>query len=245
VRAADDPRFPSAEWQAEISARGREFVAQLERNQTPEGGWGYYDHGVYTERPKMHTSFATACVLPSLDHAYRRGWGGDPGSLDRARAYVEGCALPGGAWAYGWNALPRVAGESINQVKGSLGRIQVCHWALRSIGVQKITLDRVREGLDSFFEHHRFLDVARMRPIPHEAYYANASYFYFFAHYYAAEAIRLLPPEERPAYFARLRPHLAKVQNADGSFVDTPNSHYFWIADSAFAALALDLTLGG
>ena len=111
------------------------------------------------------------------------------------------------------------------------------------MGDERITLDRVREGLDAFFEEHRFLDVARMRPIPHEAYYANAGYFYLFAHYYAAEAIELLPPEEREAYHARLRPHLVKVQEKSGLSTDFLGTGYLDVAGTAFTALALDAGL--
>ena len=36
-----------------------------------------------------------------------------------------------------------------------------------------------------------------MRPVPHEAYYLNAGYFFYFGHYYCGLAIGLLPPAER------------------------------------------------
>ena len=78
-----------------------------------------------------------------------------------------------------------------------------------------------------------------MRPIPHEAYYQNAGYFYFFGHYYAAQAINLLPVEEREIWHAKLRPHLAKTQRDDGSTSDFLASSYMVNASSAFAALAL------
>jgi hypothetical protein len=78
-----------------------------------------------------------------------------------------------------------------------------------------------------------------MRPIPHEAYYANAAYFYFFGHYYAAKAIELLPAAEREPHYARLRPHVAKVQRADGSWCDFLGSSYMVVASSAFALLTL------
>ena len=75
----------------------------------------------------------------------------------------------------------------------------------------------VRTGLEAFFRHRGFLDHVRTRPIPHEGFHANAGYFYFFGHYYAARVIELLPREEREAYRARLRPHLCKTQWASGA----------------------------
>ena len=106
-----------------------------------------------------------------------------------------------------------------------------------------MTDDKIREGLGHFFEHHRFLDVARMRPVPHEAYYANAGYFYFFGHYYTALAINELPVAEREAWHAKLRPHLVKCQYDDGSTSDFLHSRYDILASTAYAAMALDLGL--
>lgn len=244
VDALDDPRFASAEWQKKIETRGREFMAILERSQVPEGGWGYYDDPPFTNRPKWATSFATATVLTSLETAGKRGWYADPKLRDRAIAYVAGCALPNGAYEYDLNPIPRAgAGESINSVKGSLGRIQICNWSLRRCGIKTVTDDKLREGLGFFFEHHRFLDVARMRPVPHEAYYANAGYFYFFGHYYCALAINELPAAEREAWHAKLRPHLVKCQYADGSTSDFLHSRYDILAATSYAAMALDLGL--
>jgi hypothetical protein len=242
--ALADPRFASSDWQERIGARGREFTQILVRSQTPEGGWGYYDDPPFSQRPKWATSFATATVLPALPAARARGWFEDPELVERAVAYVRGCALPNGAYEYDLNPIPRISGgEHINNVKGSLGRIQVCNWALRESGVKSVTDERIREGLAHFFEHHRFLDVARMRPVPHEAYYANAGYFYFFGHYYCALAIEELPAPEREAWHARLRPHVVKCQYQDGSTGDFLHSRYDVLASTAYAALALDLGL--
>ena len=241
VRAAEDPRFAAPEWSEMIERRGRQYADMLVRNQVPEGGWGYYDDPPFTQRPKWATSFSTACVVPALSQALRRGWISDPNVVRRAVRYVGRCRLPNGAYEYDLNPIPRVpAGEHINQLQGSLGRIQVCNWALRTVGEQSVTDERLREGLEAFFEEHRFLDAARLRPIPHEAYYANAGYFYFFGHYYAALAIELLPEAEREALHARLRPHLVKTLRPDGSTTDFLDAKYDVLASTAFLALALD-----
>ena len=244
VAAAGDERFAGPDWAGRLEEAGGRYLDILLRNQVPEGGWAYYDDPIYSRRPKWATSFCTALVLPSLQAAGELGWLTDPAVLARAKRYVERCALPNGAYEYDLRPVPRISGgEHINRVKGSLGRIQVCNWGLASVGSPRITTERLREGLDAFFEHHRFLDVARMRPIPHEAYYANAGYFYFFGHYYAAQAINLLPPEQREAYHARLRPHLIKVQRADGSSSDFLASSSQITSGTAYLALSLALGL--
>jgi hypothetical protein len=119
----------------------------------------------------------------------------------------------------------------------------VCNWALASVGEKSVTPDVIREGVANFFEHHKFLDAARMKPIPHESWYQNAAYFYLFGHHYAARAINLLPENEREALHAKLRPHIAKVMNDDGSAIDFRATSWDFTAGSAMGALTLELGL--
>lgn len=242
VDLQDDPRFQEPEMQARIAKRGKEFLDLLERNQAFHGGWAYYDNPPYTQRPKWGTSFSTALVLPAYKKALELGWSEEEDAIktyQRALKYVQRCALPNDAYEYSLSPVPRVAGESISNIKGSLGRIQVCNWARRECGDERVTDDVLRKGLEAFFREHKFLDVAFMRPIPHEAYYANAAYFYHFGHYYAALAIELLPQEEREAWHAKLRPHLVKTQRADGSLTDFLGTGYLRVASTAYTVLAL------
>ncbi len=244
VEAAMDARFAGRDWAALLAGGGKRYVGILERTQIPTGGWGYYDDPIYSRRPKWATSFSTATVLPALERAEELGWVSGPEMRARATRYVARCALPNGAFAYDLRPVHYWhGGEDIDQVKGSLSRIQVCNWALAAVGEEKITLERIRAGLENLFEHHRFLDVAWMRPFPHEAYYYNSGYFYLFGHFYAALAINLLPVEEREAWHARLRPELVKVQRANGSTSDFLTSSYMMVAGTAYLALALELGL--
>jgi hypothetical protein len=208
VAASSDPRFQTEALWERVNQRGADLYALLEHNQEPLGGWGYYEGPVVSNRPTWSTSFATSCVIPALVRARGMGWKIDPAVIERAVRYVERCRTPAGAYMYDLRPLPRSGGESIDDVKGSLGRIQVSNWALRRAGVASVTDERLREGLEVFFEHHKFLDVARMRPIPHEAYYANAAYFYMFAHCYAAQVINELRASREDPVGRWLQPRL-------------------------------------
>ena len=84
-----------------------------------------------------------------------------------------------------------------------------------------------------------------MRNIPHEAYYANAAYFYMFGHCYAGQVINELPAAERADWHRRLRVHLAKIQFPDGSSMDFPNMSCMRIAGTSFSVLALQAGLSG
>ena len=240
VRAMQHPIAADPELRAMIERRGREFLSVLEKCQSPKGGWAYYDDPPFTRRPTWATSFCTALILPSLRDAAELGWPVEPKVIERATRYVERCRLPNGAYEYDLRPVPRITGgEHINRTKGSLSRIQVCNWALHELGSDKVDLDSIREGLEQFIEEHKFLDIARMRPIPHEAYYANAGYFYFFGHYYAAQVIQHLPKEEREAWHRKLRPHVLKTLRKNGSASDFLASPYTILAGSSFAALTL------
>lgn len=248
VAFADDERFAAGPLGEQIVQRAQEFLAELDRSQAPSGGWGYYDFGVpgATQRPKWGTSFSTALVLPALARAFERGWSERRVMLDAAVDYVSDCALPNGAYEYDLNPIPRFeGGEHINQVKGSLGRIQVCNWALAEVGIQKVTEERIEEGLAAFFEHHQFLVAAHGRPIPHEAYYANAGYFYYFGHHYAARVIALLPEAKRASWYTQLAPCVWSEQASDGSLVDFAASSYLRVAETAYGAMALNRCIQG
>lgn len=244
VEAEDSALFAASPGRETVRARGLEFYELLAANQEPAGGWGYYEGPVVSRRPTWSTSFSTACVIPALVKARTRGWPIDAGLLQGAVDYVRRCRLPNGAYEYDLNPIPRIdGGEHINQVKGSLGRIQVCNWALRTAADPAVNHDVIRAGLEEFFRHHVFLDVARMKPIPHEAYYLNAGYFYLFGHCYAGLVINELPAAEREKFHARLRRHLTKVQWEDGSSIDFPGSRYLWVAGTSFSILALQAGL--
>ena len=243
---ASDERFADGPLGEAMERVGRTSWKILKRNEVPSGGWAYYDDPPFTARPTWATSFCTALVLPALKQAERLGWIDQSESSRRALVTLQRAHLPTGAYTYNASdGVQRIqAGESINNVKGSLGRIQVANWARAAVGDKTMTLDVMREGLELFFEHHKFLDIARMRPIPHEAYYANAGYFYLFAHFYAAQVIELLPREEREDFHARLRPHLAKIQEANGSTVDFLGTSYTRTAGTAMTVYALSIGLG-
>jgi hypothetical protein len=159
--------------------------------------------------------------------------------------------------------------EGIDQVKSAIGRIQVCNLALvrarkaleqdssstlgratsaapsdsdhAMLGRVAPTIDaaELKRGLDQFFEHHRFFDIGRRRPIPHEAYYAVAGYFYFFGHWYAAGVIDELPSPERAAYAAKLAQEIVKTQEQDGSMRDYLMHDYVRQYSTAYGVMAL------
>lgn len=242
--AYTNPRYAGSARRVAIGDVTPRVIARLAQYQTPMGGWGYYegDAGV-TNPPNWQTSFMTASAVLALLDARDAGFAVDEGMLSRAVRAVARCRLPNGAYSYNidpFNAPS--AGEGINNIKGSLGRTQVCNLALLRSGYA-LRPEQAERGVRDFFEHHRFLDIARGRPIPHEAYYANAAYFYHFAHYYGARMIAELPAERRAECWPKLREGVTRTQQADGSMLDYYMNSYGKPYGTAFGVLALHESL--
>lgn len=243
AQALKHPRYQNSDKTIALRAGAETMIAGLARYISPRGGWGYYAGPNSAWRPEWATSFTTAVGVIALVDAKEAGLEVPDKVLNAAVRLVEHCRLPNGAYSYSADAIPRhLYLESVDQVKGSLGRIQVCNYALHRAGGD-LPEGAMEKGIEQFFLHHKFLDVGRNKPIPHEAYYAVAAYFYLFGQYYAALVIEALPEETRGEYALKLRPEVLKCQQKDGSFWD------FWIASmtkpygTAFSVMALARTL--
>ena len=243
AKAIAHPRYRDTEKSTALRKAADTVIAGLRRYVSPRGGWGYYADPDSNWRPDWATSFTTAVGVLSLVKAREVGLEVPDDLFDATVRSVRRCRLPNGGYSYDVAAVPRhLRMESINQVTGSLGRIQVCNLALLRAGGE-LPEGAVEEGIAQFFQHHKFLDAGRNKPIPHEAYYAVAAYFYLFGHYYASSIIETLPPADAATYGKKLRYHILKCRQPDGAFWD------FWIASStkpygtAFSILSLARTL--
>jgi hypothetical protein len=243
ARVLAHPRYKAAPWNDKLKKAAATFLEGLRKFRSPRGGWGYYSDPGSAWRPEWATSFTTAAGLIALCDAKDVGLAVDQDLIDKATMAVEQCRLPDGAYTYSVDAIPDPSHmESINTTKGSLGRIQVCNYALLRAG-RKVTKETLKKGLDDFFLHHKFLDVGRMKPIPHEAYYQIAGSFYFFGHYYASRVLTTLPPAERAAYIGDMRRHILKTIEGDGSMWDFYISSNTRAYGTTFGILTLGATL--
>ncbi len=230
ARALQHPRYKDTERGANLREAGQIMVGGLKTYQSPRGGWGYYSDSDANWRPDWATSFTTAAAVLALIEAKAAGLEVEDKVYNTGIRAIEYARLPNGAYDYEVSAVPRhLSMESINQVKGSLGRIQVCNLALYRAGGDRVTTAQLREGLELFVKHHKFLEVARNKPIPHEAYYANAAYFYLFAHYYAAQVLQALPAKDQAKFAHHVQEGILRSSQRDGSMWD------FWIASNTKA----------
>lgn len=243
ARVYGDPAWANSPLHAKLKLAGEKEAATLLHYQSPAGGWGYYDFEAFAHRPSWATSFTTGAAIVALVEAKQQGFVMDEKILPRAVAALSRCQLPSGAYTYSVEAIPspRFA-EWIDQIKGSLGRIQVGNIALFLAGA-KVPVATMERGIDLLFEHHKFLDVAVKRPIPHEAYYYNSGYFYYFGHHYAAMVIERLSEKAQSRFWPKLQEAIVSRQESDGSFWDWFMNDYNRPYATAFAAMALHRSL--
>ncbi|MCY3021925.1 MAG: hypothetical protein NTW87_23180 [Planctomycetota bacterium] len=219
----------------------RKQIEVLGQIQGSEGGFGYYDFGVGGAHPggMQSASFTTAAALIALDHAKAAGISVPDELTKDALRSLSRLRLGNGAYIYGVYArnVPQVL---FNDVKGSLGRSQVCNQALWRYATG-VSQDDLRTGLDNLFKHHQFIEMGKGRPYPHESWYFTAGYYFFFGHYYAAQVARELPAEQGRRYLDGLQSVMCRLQDPDGSWWDFPLYGYYKPYGTAFALMTLQL----
>jgi hypothetical protein len=211
----------------------------LQKYESVDGGWGYYDFEIGAKQPAASsTSFVNAAVLCAL-HEAKSIVAPPEKMVQRAIVSTQRQRLPDFSYLYG-EYLKFMPQHGINKPGGSLARSQACNLALRQWGDAKVTDQVMIDWLDRLITRNGWLDIGRKRPVPHESHFAVAGYFYYFGHYYAAGCIKTLPPEKRAFY----QDHLAKImmphQEADGCWWDYPLYNYGFSYGTAYALMTLN-----
>lgn len=212
---------------------------KLDRYESVDGGWGYYDFRYQTAKPSSSSiSFVNAAVLVAFHEAKQIGVEPPEKIVKRAIAATRRQLLPEFNYLYG-EYLKWQPARGINRAGGSLGRSQACNLALHLWGGEDVTIDVMTAWQHRLYARNGWLDIGRKRPIPHESWFQVAGYFYYFGHYYAARTFELLPPESR----AEFRPHMTKLmldrQEKDGSWWDYPLYDYHQPYGTSYALMIL------
>ena len=238
--AEPEPRF-GEERRQRLRKLGEDLIVILGNYQSPDGGWAYYDNRPYTRRPTWGTSFVTASLLLIFEQCEEVGLAVPDQMQQRGLRALRRTRLPNGAYDY--NIAPIQSTRnllSINQIKGSLCRIQVGNLALRRLGEPgEVTDQNIVTGLEQLIRHHKFISLSRGRIYPHEAYYANSGYFFFYGHYYASDVIRQLPWNLREQWWPVICQKILETQEADGSMWDYAFFTYHRIYGTAWSISVL------
>jgi hypothetical protein len=100
----------------------------------------------------------------------------------------------------------------------------------------------VRGAVDAFIVNWEWLNKRRSQPETHKPPYMIAPYYFMFAHYYAAEAVELLPKAEREELRRHINELLFSVRAEDGSWNDRvfPRTSAYGTAMAMMAIMAED-----
>ena len=214
-------------------------VDRLDRYESVDGGWGYYDFNVGTRRPSSDSiSFVNAAALVALKEADDLGQPITRPTVDRAIAATLRQRKPDFSYLYG-EYLKNAPMRGINNPGGSLGRSQACNIALRMWGRDEVTDAVLSNWLHRLFARNGWLEMGRKRPVPHESWMQVAGYFYYFGHFYGALCIEALPEAERPLFEAHMLRLMIDQQERDGSWWDYPLYAYHQPYGTAFALMTM------
>ncbi len=233
-------RSEDEEIRATLSRLIQGQIELLERFESVDGGWGYYDFRACTAKPSSRSiSFTTATVLVALDAARKiEGIEVPDRLIRRAVASINRQRKSDLSYLYG-EYLKHRPMYGINRPAGSLGRSQACNYALRLWGDQTITDRDLDEWMDRLARRNGWLDIGRKRPVPHESWFAVAGYFFYYGHYYAALCTGLLPEDLARPHRAMLASVMLEHQEKDGSWWDFPFYSYHQPYGTAFALMTL------
>jgi hypothetical protein len=214
-------------------------VELLDRYETVDGGWGYYDFDVGSKKPAgSPNSFTTATVLLALADARDLGVDVPQKLFDRGLAAIRRQMKPDRSYLYGEHHKYSPQ-HPVNLPGGSLGRSQACNALLRRLGEPDVTDAATVAWLERLFARNGWLELGRKKPIPHESWFAVAGYFFYYGHFYAAECIESLPAALRPPLQDQLARLLVPLQEPNGCWWDFPFYDYHTQYGTAFAVRTL------
>src|SRR5665213_1472717 len=224
-----------------VRAVAKRNLKAMSEYATYMGGWAYYDFHEHTQPSSMGpTSFGTAAGLVSLFEAREAGLGVPADLIKHSVHRLEEMRLPNGVFLYGtdYQYIPTLPP---NRPRGALGRTQPSNYALWLWKSREVNDQRIKAGLELFFKEHKWLDMGRGRPIPHESWYQTAGYYYYFDHYYASRLLEALPRDDkdRPRYAAGIVNGVLPHQEPDGSWWDFAMWDFHKPYGTAFAIMTL------
>ena len=217
----------------------RQQISMLQKYESIDGGWGYYDFNAQTKQPSGSSiSFVNATALVGLKEAEEIGITVPQNMVQKALDALRRQRLPDHSYLYG-EYLKNKPRRGINRPAGSLGRSHACNLALHVWGDKTVSAKVHKICLDRLVNINGWLNMARKRPIPHESWFAVAGYFFYYGHLYASLCIEKLPTNQQADYQSKLSQILIPLQEKDGSWWDFPFYNYHQQYGTAMALISL------
>lgn len=235
-----------------VNRNGRETPVEIElakyveeEEVSAEGGWNYYPRG-------LGTSFTTAAAVIALDEieevfgiSYPRtsmrlavGALNETRKPDPNNARLE-------SYIYDQRDLSEAGADGLRRFtdhRGAMGRIIACELALYLKDPRR-TARHLRGTMDLWLQNRYWLD--RVRNFWHTHFYpeyANAAYYWFYAHYHAVLACEKMDPngKDRTANKVRedvLKAVMLKLDDRRPGTVGAERPQGTWVEHHAFGPL--------
>lgn len=179
-----------------------------------DGGWSYYQ---WSES----MSFTTATSVLALLDAKSIGVDVPQAEIDRGVRTLQACQFRGEGMSEDGFVYRMHANKGIGiDIRGAIGRVAVCSLAIFRDG--KADLASVSDAIDTFVRRRGELDRVKGYPGNHFVRsFANASYYFYYGHYYSALAIHSLKDEAlQKKYGAFIQEALVATQWKEGTWTD-------------------------
>lgn len=191
------------------------YLETLQKFEIPQvGGWNYArDPGA--ETPSATSGFMTPACLQTLYEANALGYKVDPQVVTRALNALELCRTSDGNFAY---ATLKQARMQTKQIPGAVGRMVASEAALFLAG--RSDNAKLKVAVEDFIRYWADLEKRRAKTGTHLPPYNIAPYYFWYAHYHAAQAVELLNASDRDTLRSQLNWLLWQTRTAEGTWND-------------------------
>ena len=189
------------------------YIAAIQKTEIPRAGGWNYARPPGRENVAPMSPFMTAPTLLVLFKAAAMGYEIDGDVVQRGLDALERGRTAAGGFAYSGDGV-----RARDGVPGATGRMLSAETVLYLAG--RSSQADLRGALDAFIVHWEELEKRRAKPGTHEGPYGVAPYYFYFAHYWAAQAAELLPPTERAEYRRRVRDLIFRTRGGEGTWND-------------------------
>ena len=187
-----------------------DLVKTILEEELPQGGWNYSNR-------RQQATFVTGPVTQTLIWAKTQGEEVPDQVLQRAKNVLLAARYSSGAFEYA-GAKGMYDRPERSAIQGSIARSALAETTLYLLG--ESSLDNIQNAVEAFHKHWDELEKRRQKPGTHEPPYGRAPYYFYFGHYYAAQAVELLPERLKKYERRRLKDLIMRTIDPDGTWND-------------------------
>ncbi|MFC1724453.1 hypothetical protein ACFL4T_02420 [candidate division KSB1 bacterium] len=202
--------YVSSKQRASIEKWIPDLVKILLEEELPQGGWNYATRS-------QQATFVTGPVAQTLIWAKALGVNVPPQVLRKTKDVLLAARYSSGAFEYSGKKGMYDKPER-SAIQGSIARSALAETTLYLLGESSI--ENIQNAVEAFHKYWDELEKRRKKPGTHEPPYGIAPYYFYFGHYYAAQAVEMLPENVRVNERTRLKNLIMKTIDSDGTWND-------------------------